>query len=91
MCERLARRITSWEVTDYYTQSDHQAIVYDYSETYRLSPPRVRKRVTWNHRTIERDSFVVMMEGSVHLARNSEDMVGIVMNRVFGACNASMT
>ena len=91
VCESLARRITSWEVSDCYTHSDHQAIVYEFSETYKFSPPRVRKGVPWNHRTFDRDSFVAMMEGNIHLAGNSEDMVEILMNRIFVACNASMT
>lgn len=93
VCKSLARRIVSWEVSAHYTHSDHQAIVYEVKEQCMLSSPRGRRKAVWNHRTFDRDSFIAMMEGNPEdmLARDSEYIVETVMNRVFDACDASMT
>ncbi|CAB0040521.1 unnamed protein product [Trichogramma brassicae] len=56
----LAPRITSCAVSELYTHSDHQAIVFEI-ETARPPRPTTRQSCKWNARTLDSESLLVMI------------------------------
>ena len=89
--ERISPRVTLWRVSDHYTHSDHQAIIFEtVAEVERTigEPPSPAK---WNARSFDRHTFDVMMGAGVQLAGSAEHMSSQLMTFVANACDAAMT
>uniref|UniRef100_A0ABD2VVT0 Endonuclease/exonuclease/phosphatase domain-containing protein n=1 Tax=Trichogramma kaykai TaxID=54128 RepID=A0ABD2VVT0_9HYME len=61
--DKLAPQITSWAVSELYTHSDHQAIVFEI-KTARPSRPSTHQSCKWNARTLDIECLSVMMSGT---------------------------
>lgn len=81
----MALRIKSWKVNELYAHSDHHAItfeVYNYKYT--------RKQRRWNTRSLDKESFIAVMESNNALQGNLDDMAQELMSQIVDACVASM-
>lgn len=88
--ENLCSRITSWQVSDCYTHSDHQAIIFEIIAEGGPRTSRPPTSVKWNARSFDRESFTIMMGGNVDLAGSAEHMSMQLMSLVMNACDAAM-
>ncbi|CAB0040039.1 unnamed protein product [Trichogramma brassicae] len=88
--DTLAPQITSWAVSELYTHSDHQAIVFEI-KTARPPRPSTRKSCKWNARTLDTECLSVMMAGTAVPPGPAEEMATSLMAAITGACDASMT
>ncbi|CAB0041846.1 unnamed protein product [Trichogramma brassicae] len=88
--ETLAPQITSWAVSELYTHSDHQAIVFKI-KTARPPRPSTRQSCKWNARTLDTECLSVMMAGTVVPPGPAEEMATSLMAAITSACDASMT
>lgn len=84
----LVPRVSSWQVSDHYTHSDHMAILFDIASKEKR--PKVPAAI-WNSRSFDRDSFTVMMEGDTRLTGNPSDKVDQLMGLVIKASDVSMS
>ncbi|CAB0039203.1 unnamed protein product, partial [Trichogramma brassicae] len=87
--DTLAPRITSWDVSELYTHSDHQAIVFEI-ETARPPRPTTRQSCKWNASTLDSEYLSVMMANAAVPPRPTEEMATRLMAAITSACNASM-
>ncbi|CAB0039197.1 unnamed protein product [Trichogramma brassicae] len=87
--DTLAPRITSWDVSELYTHSDHQAIVFEI-ETARPLRPTTRQSCKWNTRTLDSESLSVMMANAAVPPGPTEEMAMRLMAAITSACDASM-
>ncbi|CAB0035445.1 unnamed protein product [Trichogramma brassicae] len=88
--DTLAPQITSWAVSELYTHSDHQAIVFEL-KTARPPRPSTRQSCKWNARTLDTECLSVMMAGTVVPPGPAEEMATSLMAAITSACDASMT
>ncbi|CAB0029769.1 unnamed protein product [Trichogramma brassicae] len=88
--DTLAPQITSWAVSELYTHSDHQAIVFEI-KTARPPRPSTRQSCKWNARTLDTECLSVMMAGTAVPPGPAEEMATSLMAAITGACDASMT
>ncbi|CAB0028826.1 unnamed protein product [Trichogramma brassicae] len=88
--DTLAPQITSWAVSELYTHSDHQAIVFKI-KTARPPRPSTRQSCKWNARTLDTECLSVMMAGTVVPPGPAEEMATSLMAAITSACDASMT
>ncbi|CAB0039258.1 unnamed protein product [Trichogramma brassicae] len=87
--DTLAPRITSWAISELYTHSDHQAIVFEI-ETARPPRPMTRQSCKWNTRTLDSESLLVMMANAAVPPGPTEEMATRFMAAITSACDASM-
>ncbi|CAB0043560.1 unnamed protein product [Trichogramma brassicae] len=87
--DTLAPQITSWAVSEPYTHSDHQAIVFEI-ETARPPRPTTRQSCKWNARTLDSKSLSVMMANASVPPRPTEEMKMRLMTAITSVCDASM-
>ncbi|GLV33300.1 P-element induced wimpy testis [Carabus blaptoides fortunei] len=59
--ESLSPQITSWQVSDQYTHSDHQAIVIEIAAEVARRAREVPVPAKWNAKSFDRESFIVMV------------------------------
>ncbi|CAB0031138.1 unnamed protein product [Trichogramma brassicae] len=85
----LAPRITSCAVSELYTHSDHQAIVFEI-ETARPPRPTTRQSCKWNARTLDSESLLVMIANAAVPPGPTEKMAMRLMATITSACDASM-
>ncbi|CAB0039099.1 unnamed protein product [Trichogramma brassicae] len=88
--DTLAPQITSWAVSELYTHSDHQAIVFEI-KTARPTRPSTRQSYKWNARTLDTECLSVMMAGTAVPPGPAEEMATSLMAVISIACDASMT
>ncbi|CAB0038264.1 unnamed protein product, partial [Trichogramma brassicae] len=88
--DTLAPQITSWAVSELYTHSDHQAIVFEI-KTARPPRPSKRQSCKWNARTLDTECLSVIMAGTVVPPGPAEEMATSLMAAITSACDASMT
>ncbi|CAB0027962.1 unnamed protein product [Trichogramma brassicae] len=88
--DTLAPQITSWAVSELYTHSDHQAIVFEL-KTDRPPRPSTRQSCKWNAHTLDTECLSVMMAGTVVPPGPAEEMATSLMAAITSACDASMT
>ncbi|CAB0031141.1 unnamed protein product [Trichogramma brassicae] len=88
--DTLAPQITSWAVSELYTHSDHQAIVFKI-KTARPPRPLTRQSCKWNARTLDTECLSVMMAGTAVSPGPAEEMATSLMAAITSACDASMT
>ncbi|CAB0041101.1 unnamed protein product [Trichogramma brassicae] len=82
--DTLAPQITSWAVSGLYTQSDHQAIVFEI-KTARPPRPSTRQSCKWNARTLDTECLSVMMAGTAAPPGPTEEMATSLMAAITGA------
>ncbi|CAB0034715.1 unnamed protein product [Trichogramma brassicae] len=87
--DTLATRITSWAVSELYTYSDHQAIVFEIAIA-RLPRSTTRQSCKWNARTRDTECLSVMMANAAVPSRPTEEMATRLMAAITSACDASM-
>ncbi|CAB0040989.1 unnamed protein product [Trichogramma brassicae] len=85
----LAPRITSWAVSELYTHSDHQAIVFEI-ETARPPRPTTRQSCKRNARTLDTESLSVMIANAAVPPRLTGEMATRLMAAITSACDASI-
>ncbi|CAB0042386.1 unnamed protein product, partial [Trichogramma brassicae] len=88
--DKLASQVTSWAVSELYTHSDHQAIVF---EIEMAGPPRpaTRQSCMWNARSLDTECLTAMMAGAAVPPGPTEEMATRLMADITSACDASMT
>ncbi|CAB0042278.1 unnamed protein product, partial [Trichogramma brassicae] len=88
----LHDRAASWHVSDVYTGSDHQAIVFEVllEENRIVSRPPAGNR-KWSARTFDGDCFAEVVSAMNIRPGISEDMVDELMSTIVRACDASMS
>ncbi|CAB0039261.1 unnamed protein product, partial [Trichogramma brassicae] len=69
----LVPRITSWAVSELYTHSDHQAIVFEIA-TARPPRPTMRQSCKWNARTLDTECLSAMMANAAVPPGPTEEM-----------------
>ncbi|CAB0039269.1 unnamed protein product, partial [Trichogramma brassicae] len=89
--DALASSVSSWAVSDLYTHSDHQAIVFEIENTRPPIGLSMRPVRRWNARTLDADAFSTAMAGAVVPPGPAEEMAVGLMTAVTDACDASMT
>ncbi|CAB0029833.1 unnamed protein product [Trichogramma brassicae] len=87
--DSLAPRITSWAVSELYTYSDHQAIVFEIA-TARPPRPTTRQSCKWNASTLDTECLSVMMANAAVPPGPTEEMATRLMAAITSACDASM-
>ncbi|XP_023315674.1 uncharacterized protein LOC111693878 [Trichogramma pretiosum] len=87
--DTLAPRITSWAVSELYTHSDHQAIVFEIAN---IRPPRptTRQSCKWNAGTLDTECFSVTMANAAVPPGPTEEMATRLMAVITSACDVSM-
>lgn len=88
--DTLAPQVTSWTVSELYTNSDHQAIVFEIETSRSSNPPR-RQSCKWNARTLDAECLSAMMTSAVVPTGPTEEMAAELMAAIKSACDASMT
>ncbi|CAB0041798.1 unnamed protein product, partial [Trichogramma brassicae] len=88
--DTLASQVTSWAVSELYTHSDHQAIVFEI-EIARPSRPATRQSCKWNARSLDTECLTAMMAGAAVPPGPTEEMATRLMAEITSACDASMT
>ena len=88
--EALVPRITSWQVSDTFTNSDHQAIIFE------IGFPERGHRVSacqrgWNAKSFGREIFIVMMKEELVLTGLPDAKASQLMSLIVNACAASVT
>ncbi|CAB0038652.1 unnamed protein product [Trichogramma brassicae] len=91
VCETLTPRVLSWTVSELYTHSDHQAIVFEIEDDGASSRPSTRRSYRWNARTIDVDRFSAVVSSASVAPATAEDMASSLMSVITGACDASMS
>ncbi|CAB0028343.1 unnamed protein product [Trichogramma brassicae] len=88
----LHDRVRSWHVSDVYTGSDHQAIVFEVllEENRIVSRPPAGNR-KWSARTFDGDCFAEVVSAMNIRPGIPEDMVDELMSTIVRACDASMS
>ena len=90
--DSLFNRVSSWRVSDAYTGSDHQAVVYEILPAENRSVRRARAgQRRWSARTLDVDCFAEMVSGVEVRLGPPEDMVDELMTTIVRACDASMS
>ncbi|CAB0040992.1 unnamed protein product [Trichogramma brassicae] len=88
--DTLAPQITSWAVSELYSHSDHQAIVFKI-KTARPPRPLTHQSCKWNASTLDTEYLSVMMAGTAVSPGPAEEMATSLMAAITSACDASMT
>ncbi|CAB0029806.1 unnamed protein product, partial [Trichogramma brassicae] len=88
--DTLTSRVTSWAVSELYTNSDHQAIVFEIEIARTLRTP-LRQSGKWNARSLDVEGFCEMMTSTVVPPGPTEEMATKLMAAITCACDASMT
>ncbi|CAB0034431.1 unnamed protein product [Trichogramma brassicae] len=88
--DTLTSRVTSWAVSELYTNSDHQAIVFEIEIARTLRTP-FRQSGKWNARSLDVEGFCEMMTSTVVPPGPTEEMATKLMAAITCACDASMT
>lgn len=88
--DTLASQVTSWAVSELYTHSDHQAIVFEI-EIARPPGPATRQSCKWNARSLDTECLTAMMAGAAVPPGPTEEMATRLMAAITSACDASMT
>lgn len=88
--DQLANRIVSWHVSELYTHSDHQAIIYKVDGPNKAYSRDITNH-KWNAKSLDRDSFAVIIKDEAVLLGTPEDSTDKLMKLVQHACDASMT
>ena len=88
--DSLAPRNSTWCVSDSFTYSDHQAIVFE------VDLPGQQHQVNtycrgWNAKSFDREAFIVMMEERMVLTGSPEVKASQLMSLIGNACDASMS
>ncbi|CAB0028290.1 unnamed protein product [Trichogramma brassicae] len=91
VCETLAPRVKSWTVSEWYTHSDHQAILFEIEDTGTTTRPPTRQSCRWNARTLDADCFSATVSSASVAPGTAEDMASSLMSVITGACDASMS
>ncbi|CAB0039191.1 unnamed protein product [Trichogramma brassicae] len=91
VCETLAPRVKSWTVSEWYTHSDHQAILFEIEDTGTTTRPSTRQSYRWNARTLDADCFSATVSSASVAPGTAEDMATSLMSVITGACDASMS
>ncbi|CAB0041395.1 unnamed protein product [Trichogramma brassicae] len=91
VCETLTPRVLSWTVSELYTHSDHQAIVFEIEDDGASSGPSTRRSYRWNARTLDVDRFSAVVSSASVAPGTAEDMASSLMSVITGACDASMS
>ncbi|CAB0035836.1 unnamed protein product [Trichogramma brassicae] len=91
VCETLAPRVKSWTVSEWYTHSDHQAILFEIEDTGTTTRPSTRQSYRWNARTLDADCFSATVSSASVASGTAEDMATSLMSVITGACDASMS
>ncbi|CAB0033707.1 unnamed protein product, partial [Trichogramma brassicae] len=91
VCETLTPRVLSWMMSELYTHSNHQAIVFEIEDDGASSGPSTRRSYRWNARTLDVDRFSAVVSGASVAPGTAEDMASSLMSVITGACNASMS
>ncbi|CAB0038526.1 unnamed protein product [Trichogramma brassicae] len=91
VCETLAPRVKSWTVSEWYTHSDHQAILFEIEDTGTTTRPSTRQSCRWNARTLDADCFSATVSSASVAPGTAEDMASSLMSVITGACDASMS
>ncbi|CAB0031145.1 unnamed protein product [Trichogramma brassicae] len=76
--DTLAFQVTSWAVSELYTHSDHQAIVFEI-EIARPSRPATRKSCKWNAGSLDTKCLTAMMAGAAVPPGPTEEMATRLM------------
>uniref|UniRef100_A0ABD2WUK6 Endonuclease/exonuclease/phosphatase domain-containing protein n=1 Tax=Trichogramma kaykai TaxID=54128 RepID=A0ABD2WUK6_9HYME len=87
--DTLAPRNTSWAVSELYTHSDHQAIVFEIA-TARPPGPTMRQSCKWNAPSLDTECLSVMMANAAVPPGPTEEMATRLMAAITSACDASM-
>lgn len=88
--ESLSPRVTSWHVSDHYTHSDHQAIIFEVAVEGGRRVRELPAPVKWNVRSFDVESFNVIMDDDVELGGSAEHMSAQLTTLISSACDASM-
>ncbi|CAB0029846.1 unnamed protein product [Trichogramma brassicae] len=91
VCETLAPRVKSWTVSEWYTHSDHQAILFEIEDTRTTTRPSTRQSYRWNARTLDADGFSATVSSALVAPGTAEEMATSLMSVITGACDASMS
>ncbi|CAB0041916.1 unnamed protein product [Trichogramma brassicae] len=91
VCETLAPRVKSWTVSEWYTHSDHQAVLFEIEDTGTTTRPSTRQSCRWNARTLDADCFSATVSSASVAPGTAEDMASSLMSVITGACDASMS
>lgn len=78
-----------WKVSDYYTHSDHFAIIIDIGHAQQPANIRFPKPVGWKVNTLDKDLFWVAIE-DMNLSGTPETMSKQFVQKISEACDASM-
>ncbi|KAL7296449.1 hypothetical protein TKK_0010455 [Trichogramma kaykai] len=87
--DTFAPLIASWAVSELYTHSDHQAIVFEIA-TARPPGPTTRQSCKWNARTLDTECLSAMMASDAVPPESTEEMATRRMATITSACDASM-
>ncbi|CAB0040002.1 unnamed protein product [Trichogramma brassicae] len=88
--DTLASQVTSWAVSELYTHSDHQAIVFEI-EIAGPPGPTTRQSCKWNARSLYAECLTAMMAGAAVPTGSAEEMAARLMAAITSARDASMT
>lgn len=88
--ENLASRVTRWHVSEIYTHSDHQAILFDVVTDERRTDGRLQSARKWNARSFDEEVFIFMMSENIQLTGSAEQKTSQLMSLISKACDASM-
>ncbi|XP_066906370.1 uncharacterized protein [Halyomorpha halys] len=82
-------RITTWKVCEFYTNSDHQAILITLDTPTRKNSSRWRT-ISWNTKTFDGAAFTLMLEDECELKGSAEEKARTLTSFISGACDAAM-
>jgi len=84
--ESLWRRGISWQVCDFYTHSDHQAILCELHETHTTSSLQI---AGWKTNNFDEDIFRFMFRDTI-LTDTANTKASLLIGSITNACNATM-
>ena len=90
MSENLARRETDWKVSDIYTHSDHQIIVFTVNGARQPGPKVVPRRMGWRSATFDEALFKLMMADANDVQGTACDKAQASIKYITKACDAAM-
>lgn len=88
--ESLSSRVRSWRVTDHYTHSDHQAIVFVIDYLGGRRSRELTKSAKWNAKSFDSDLFCVVMQENLQLTGIAEHKSSQLMSLVTNSCDTAM-
>lgn len=88
---RIAKQNMNWRVSEHYTHSDHQALIYDICDVNKAkSSLRKCTRKGWLTKAFDEELFCELLRDTTLPAGGAEIKVNHVMKQITNACDASM-